>query len=166
MPGEPRDQLVKYLRDAYAMEQQSQKMLQAAVQVAGDPDISQTYRGHLGETKEHIHMLGERLQAYGESPSALKDLAAKAGALGLGGTLVASPDTPAKLAAVAYGYENLEVAAYELLRRLAERAGDEETVAIADRILAQERSAVEKVSWSFDRVVELSVKEEAGAAHG
>jgi ferritin-like metal-binding protein YciE len=166
MAGDPRQQLIKYLRDAYAMEQQSQKMLQAALHVAGDPDISQTYRGHLGETEQHIDLVGERLGAYGESPSTLKDLAAKVGALGLGGALVASPDTPAKLAAVAYGYENLEVAAYELLRRLAQHAGDEETVAMADRILAQERSAVEKVSWSFDRVVELSIEQEASATHG
>src|SRR5919199_1893775 len=85
MTGEPREQLLKYLKDAYAMEQQSQKMLQAAVQVAGDPDISATYRGHLGETEEHINLVGERLDAYGESPSKLKDLAGKAGALGLGG---------------------------------------------------------------------------------
>ena len=157
MSGNAQDQLVKYLKDAYAMEQQSQKMLQGAVHVAGDPDVSQTYRGHLGETEEHINMVGERLEAHGESPSKLKDLAGQAGALGLGGAIAASPDTPGKLAAVAYGYENMEVAAYELLRRLAERAGDGETVAVADRILAQERSAVEKVSWSFDRVVELSV---------
>ena len=165
MATDIRAQLVKYLKDAYAMEQQSRTTLQAAIHVAGDPDISQTYRGHLGETEEHISMVGGRLEAHGESPSKLKDAAATAGALGLGGALAASPDTPGKLAAVAYGYESFEVASYELLRRLAERAGDEETVAMADRILAQERSAVEKVSWSFDRVVELAAAQEAGAAH-
>lgn len=167
MASEARDQLVKYLKDAYAMEQQSKQTLEAAVKVAGDPSIAATYRGHLGETEEQISMIGERLDAYGESPSKLKDMAGKAGALGLGAATAAAPDTPGKLAAIAYGYESFEVASYELLRRLAERAGDGETVEVADRILSQERSAVEKISWSFDRVTELAVEgeqEQAGAS--
>ncbi len=159
MGGTAQEQLVKYLADAYAMEQQSRETLRAAVQIAGDPEISATYRGHLGETEEHISMVGERLEAHGESPSKLKDLAAKAGALGLGAAITVAPDSPGKLAAAAYGYESFEVASYELLRRLAERAGDRETVEVADRILAQERSAVEKISWSFDRVAALAVDE-------
>jgi ferritin-like metal-binding protein YciE len=87
----------------------------------------------------------------------LKDLAAKAGALGLGGTLVASPDTQAKLAAVSYGYENLEVAAYELLRRLAERAGDEETVEAAEANLEEERSMARRVREHFDEAMEVAM---------
>ena len=36
----------------------------------------------------------------------------------------AQPDTPAKLAGFAYAFEHLEIGAYELLRRVAQRAGD------------------------------------------
>ena len=46
------------------------------------------------------------------------------------------PDTPGKLTAHAFSYEHLELAGYELLRRVAERAGDAETAAVAARIAA------------------------------
>lgn len=36
-----------------------------------------------------------------------------------------NPDTPGKLAMHTYSYEHMELAAYELLRRIVERAGNE-----------------------------------------
>jgi ferritin-like metal-binding protein YciE len=55
--------------------------------------------------------------------------------------------------------ENLEVAAYEMLRRVAERAGDTETVAVAERILAEERQAAERVHSLFDEAVDVTLSE-------
>src|SRR5204862_91276 len=82
------------------------------------------------------------------SPRALKDAALKLGGLNWGGFFAAQRDTPAKLAAFAYAFEHLEIGAYELLRRVAERDGDAETAAMAETILAQERAAAEKVHGS------------------
>ena len=70
-------------------------------------------------------------------PSTLKDAALRLGALNWGGFFAAQPDTPAKLAGFAYAFEHLEIAAYELLRRVARAAGDPETSAVAERILAR-----------------------------
>ena len=53
------------------------------------------------------------------------------------------------------------MAAYELLRRIATRAGDEETVSVADRILFEERAAAAKVHDQFDAALDASL-EEAG----
>jgi len=50
------------------------------------------------------------------------------------------PDTTGKLVAHAYSYEHMELAAYELLGRVAERAGDIDTVQAARQIAAQERN--------------------------
>ena len=79
----------------------------------------------------------------------------KLGALNWGVFFAAQPDTPAKLAGFSYAVENLEIAAYELLRRVAERAGDQETVALAEGILAEERSAAQQVAdqWSVSMSV-------------
>jgi ferritin-like metal-binding protein YciE len=55
------------------------------------------------------------------------------------------PDTPGKLACFAYAFEHLEIAGYEELRRVAERAGDQETVALADRVLGEQRAAAERL---------------------
>jgi ferritin-like metal-binding protein YciE len=155
-------QVARYLRDAYAMEHQSLTTLEAAEKITGDVDLEQTIRGHVTETKQHITHVGTRLEQLGETPSKLKNLAGKVGAVALGAGIVVQRDRPGKLLAVAYAYEHFEIAAYELLRRVAEKAGDTATVEVADRILAQERSAAEKLSWSFDAAVEASL-EKTGA---
>jgi ferritin-like metal-binding protein YciE len=83
------------------------------------------------------------------------------GGLNLSGFFAAQPDTPAKLAGFAYAFEHLEVAAYELLRRVADRAGDAETVAEADRILAEERRAAERIAGTWDAAMEASLTRSA-----
>jgi ferritin-like metal-binding protein YciE len=45
----------------------------------------------------------------------------------------------------------LEIAAYELLQRVAARVGDEGVVAAAEEILAEERRAAERVAESWNR---------------
>jgi ferritin-like metal-binding protein YciE len=143
------------------MEKHSLMTLEAAIKVAGDPQLEALYRGHLKETEEHLRLIENRLDAHDGSRSAVKDLTGRLAAMGLGAGVIGSSDTPAKLVAVAYGFENFEIASYELLRRLAERAGDGGTVEIADTILVNERQAVEKLAASFDLALERSL---SGAA--
>src|SRR5438552_860603 len=135
MTSEIEQELVDALADAHAMEQQSLTTLRAAVNVAGDPQLEALYKGHIAETERHLELLEARLEAHDAGRSMLKDLGGRVSALALGTGVVAQKNTPAKLVAVAYGYENFEVASYELLRRIAERAGDSETVEMGDRIL-------------------------------
>ena len=89
----------------------------------------------------------------------LKDAALRLGALNLGMFLKAQTDTPAKLAAFAYAFEHLEVPAYELLKRVAARTGDEETVSMVDKILFDERAAAARVHSLFDNALEASLQE-------
>jgi ferritin-like metal-binding protein YciE len=150
-------ELVKDLKAAHGMEQHSLQTLEAAGKAAGDPQLEALYHGHVVETKRHLELIEERLEAHGESRSLLKDLAGRASAAGLGLGVAAQPDTPAKLVAVAYGFEHFEIASYELLRRVAERAGDTGTVAAVERILVNERQAAEKLGASYDLALERSL---------
>jgi ferritin-like metal-binding protein YciE len=156
MGSEAEDQLVEALADAHAMEKQSLTTLHAAVEVAGDPQLEALYKGHVAETERHIELVEERLEAHDGGRSMLKDLAGRVSALALGTGVVAQRNTPAKLVAVAYGYENFEVASYEMLRRLAEQAGDAETVGAVDRILVNERQAVDKLGASYEVALKAS----------
>jgi ferritin-like metal-binding protein YciE len=149
--------LVTYLQDAHAMEEKSLQTLQAAVAVAGDPQLESLYQGHIMETQRHLELLRHRLETHDASRSLVKDLGGRAAAVAVGAGLVAQPDTPAKLLAVAYAFENFEIASYELLRRVAERAGDSDTVEMADKILVNERQAVEKLAASYDLALERAV---------
>jgi ferritin-like metal-binding protein YciE len=151
------EQLVKLLQDAHAMEQQSLQTLEAAVPMAGDPQLESLYQGHVAETQRHLELLKERLETYGESRSLPKDLAGRVTAAGLGAGIAAGADTPAKLLAAAYGFEHFEIATYELLRRIAQRAGDEDTVEMADKILVNERQAAQKLDASYDLALERSL---------
>jgi ferritin-like metal-binding protein YciE len=60
----------------------------------------------------------------------------------------------------AYTTEHLEIASYELLRRVAERAGDEETAVACREILEQERAMATYIEENWDRFAELSLREE------
>jgi ferritin-like metal-binding protein YciE len=78
-------------------------------------------------------------------------------AAGVGAAVVSDSDTPAKLLAVAYGFEHFEIATYELIKRLADRAGDHDTVEMADKILVNERQAAQKLEASYDLALERSI---------
>jgi ferritin-like metal-binding protein YciE len=69
------------------------------------------------------------------------------------------PDTPGKLAAHAISYENLEAAAYELLCRVAEQAGDPETAAAARQIRAQEFAMSDRLQSALDNAVDASLRD-------
>jgi ferritin-like metal-binding protein YciE len=159
-------EVVKYLTDAHAIEGQSMQLLGLGPRMASDAATAKVYREHLEETCAQQTILESRLEAHGESPSKLKDAALRLGALNWGAFFQAQPDTPGKLAAFVYAVEHLEIGGYELLKRVAERAGDIETAEAVDRILAQERAAARIVASEFDRAVDASLAAQGVAAAG
>lgn len=154
-------ELVKYLTEAHGMEKQALTLLKAGAAMLDDEELASIYRAHELQTEEHARYLEERLQAHGEGPSKVKDVAMQAGALGIGVVAKASVDTPIRLATTAYSFEHLEIAAYSLIRELARQAGDEETAAVAERILEQEEAAAELIAGTFARTLELALGEPA-----
>jgi len=158
-PDDLGKQLVKYLSDAHAIENQAIGLLSKGPDIAGDPQLAMLFEQHLEETREHQRLVETLLESHGASPNAIKDAAMRLGALNWGGFFGAQPDTPAKLAGFAYAFEHLEVAAYELLARVAERAGDAQTVAVARRIADQERAAAERIAATWDAAVDATLAE-------
>jgi ferritin-like metal-binding protein YciE len=163
-PNDLSEQLVKYLADAHAIEAQATQLLERGPKIAEDPELERIFAEHLEQTHEHSRIVEQRLEANGGSPSRLKDAALRLGALNWGAFFQAQPDTPGKLAAFAFAFEHLEIAGYELLRRVAERAGDRETVQAVERILSEERAAAEKIASAFDRALEASLEAQGVAA--
>jgi ferritin-like metal-binding protein YciE len=158
-PDDLDKQLNKYLADAHAIEAQAIQLLEKGPDLSGDPELGRLYEEHLEETREQQRLVEERLDARGGDPTGLKDAAMRAGALNWGMFFQMHPDTSGKLAAFAYAFEHLEIAAYEELKRVAQRVGDDETAQMADTILAQERAAADKLRGAFDRAVDASLRE-------
>jgi ferritin-like metal-binding protein YciE len=160
MPEDIKEQLVKHLTDVHSIEEQALTQLRRAPEIAGEVGLEAAFERHLIETEGQERLVRERLEAHGASPSTTKDLAGKAGGLGMILFARFNPDTPGKLVNHAYSYEHMELAAYELLARVASRAGDEETFEVANRIAAQEREMAVRLEAGFDRAVEASLRDQ------
>jgi ferritin-like metal-binding protein YciE len=155
------EQITKYLTDAHSIEEQALAQMERAPGMAGDPDLGRIYAEHREETREHEQAVRDALQRRGAAPSTVKDVAGKVGGWGMVLFARLNPDTPGLLAVHAYAYEHMELAAYELLRRMADRAGEEPVRDMARRIAAQERAMADRIAERWDRAVEASLKDKA-----
>ena len=158
MAGDINEQLVKHLTDVHSIEEQALTQLRRAPEIAGDPALEQAFKEHLHETERQEQRVRERLEAHGAEPSTVKDVAGKAGGVGMVLFAKFNPDTPGKLVNHAYSYEHMELAAYELLRRVAERAGDRETAEVAEAIAEEEREMARRLEANFDNAVAASLR--------
>src|SRR3954452_2321444 len=150
------DQLTKYLTDAHAMEVQALAQMRSAPGIAGDERLAAAFREHETETERHEQLIRERLDARDASPSRLEDLLGRLSGKGFVLFAKSQPDTPGKLAAHAFSYEHLELATYDLLERVASRAGDEETARVAREIRAEEDAMASRIAWLCDAAVAAS----------
>lgn len=155
-----REKLIDYVQDAHAMELNVQAMLQSMIATTQDATVKRQLEHHLEETKEQADRLSDRLEALDAGGSIRKQVTAVMGAGAKGVLDQVRGDKPGKNARDAYVTENLEIAAYELLCRLAERAGDQQTVDVCKHNLREElemRSFVEK---NWDRFLDMTLVQE------
>lgn len=158
MGDQTTQRLLSYLKDAHALEQMSLQMTQTAAKAAkDDPQLRQLFEHHHQETQEHERLIRQRIEAHGESPSTIKDIGARLAAMVKGVEAILPKDTPGRLARDGYVQEQTEIAAYELLSRVAERAGDAETAEVSRRILQNERETADKIAGTWDHAAELSL---------
>lgn len=155
-------ELASYLTDAHAIEAQSLKLLEAGPSLAGSDELAHVLQRHLEETRGQQSMIEARLRAHDARPSLLESTALRIGGANLGAFLAAQPDTPLKLAGFAYAFEHLEIAAYDLLRCVAEQASDGETIAVALQIMGEERAAAERIAETWDDVVDVTLAQLVG----
>jgi ferritin-like metal-binding protein YciE len=70
---------------------------------------------------------------------------------------IARSDTHPNHGRDGYVTEHMEIAAYELLERLAKRAGDEETAEVARQNRSDERAMAEKIESNWDRFLDRTL---------
>ena len=156
-----KEQLVKHIGEAHAMEQNVIRMLDSMIATTEDPGIVESLRLHKVESEEHRDRMARRLKAHGESPSVVKDVGGIVGALMKGVVDIARGEKAGRNARDGYATEHLEIASYELLERVARRAGDEETAEAAAQNRADEERMAKLIEDNWDRFADLSL-EEAG----
>jgi ferritin-like metal-binding protein YciE len=151
--------LVDYIEDAHALEQNVSRMLDSMISTTEDPEIEEMLRHHKEETERQEQRLRERLDALGAGTSTRKEAQTIAAALMKGAADQVRGDQAGKNARDGYTTEHMEIAAYQLLERLAERAGDTETAEVARQNRAEEEAMTRKIDANWDKFLDLTLAE-------
>jgi ferritin-like metal-binding protein YciE len=143
-----------YLIDTYAMEHHVRHQLDELISAAEDDDMRQALERHRVETDGQIDRLAALLEEHYVMPAVLRNVTARLALLfkALGDTM--AEDKAAKVARDAFVIEHLEIAAYELLERIAVRAHDKKTVEVARANRAEEEGMASMIAARWDHVVD------------
>lgn len=138
------EHLADWLRDAHAMEQQAEAMLETqAGRLEHYPDLRSRVAQHLDDTRWQRSQLESCLTRLGSSPSLVKDMTGKVMAFGESMIAMMSSDEVVKGAMGGYVLEQMEIASYTVLIAAADAAGDSQTKAVCEQIMAQEVAMAE-----------------------
>jgi ferritin-like metal-binding protein YciE len=141
MTTRPREHLLDWLRDAYAMEQQALEMCERqAERIKQYPELRARIVEHIAETKDQIAKLDRCFSLLGETPSAVKSAIGwtMGNMQALGGMLAS--DEIVKGSMASFVFENLEIASYTILIAAAEKASEPEIARICAEIRDQEQA--------------------------
>jgi ferritin-like metal-binding protein YciE len=157
MGTDVRDQLTKHIDEAIAMEQDVRRMLDSMIGTTDDEEIREELRQHKLETERQQDRLRKRLEFHGARPSLVREAGGVMGALMKSVLDVARTEKAGRNARDGYATEHMEIASYHLLERIAERAGDVETAAVARQNREEEEAMAKRFDAHWDRFAELSL---------
>jgi ferritin-like metal-binding protein YciE len=154
------DKLVDYIDDAYAMEQNVLRMLDGMIRTTKDPQIKRALERHKKQTEQQAERLKERLEEHGSSPSAVKEAGGIIGAMMKSVVDVGRGDKAGRNARDGFATEHMEIASYQMLERVARKAGDRKTAAVARKNREEEEAMARSIASKWNKIVDLSLKEE------
>jgi ferritin-like metal-binding protein YciE len=159
-PPELESKLHQYLADTHSMERAMLRHLGALISATEDDLFRDALERHRGETKQQLARLDARLEDHYQDPSEIKEMSAQFVAFFKALRETLGGDRPARHARDAFVIEHLEIAAYEILERLAEAAGDPETARVARQNRAEEEAMAQTIAASWDRTMEQTLRED------
>ena len=147
------EELNQWLRDAHAMEEQAEKMLQSqSGRIENYPELAAGIERHLAETRRQKERLEQCLTRRGTSTSSMKDVAAKFTAMMQGVSGSVASDEVVKGAMASYTFEHFEISAYRALIAAAEMAGDCETARVCTEICREEEAMADQLAGLLPKV--------------
>jgi ferritin-like metal-binding protein YciE len=147
------------ISDAHALEKSALRHLDVMVATTADDEMRKALRRHRSETLEQIARLEERLRAHHEAPSTFKEVSREFTAFVSALAGLVREDRPARNAREAFVIEHFEISAYEVLERVALRAGDPETAQVALQNRSEEEAMARIIVASWDRLVDQTLAE-------
>jgi ferritin-like metal-binding protein YciE len=151
---DPREHLVDWLRDAYAMEGQAVSMLETqASRLENYPQVQLGIQEHLDTTQRQRDAIRGCLEQLGSDPSVLKEVAQKTIANVQGLFHAMSEDEVLKHALGGYAFEHFEAASYRMLSAAARNVGELRIAEVCERIQREEEDMAD---WLWEQMTSLT----------
>ncbi|MFA7253586.1 MAG: DUF892 family protein [Patescibacteria group bacterium] len=151
---EPKEILIEWLKNAYAMEQQIVQTLEAhAKDFDSMPEMQEMIEQHIEETKDQADRVKMEVERLGDEVSSVKSGLAEAMGMmtGMGSDLF--KDKIVKNAIAEHATEHLEMATYEAIATAAEIADEPATRELAMDLVKEETRTGEKLKTMLPQVV-------------
>jgi ferritin-like metal-binding protein YciE len=136
-----RENYLAWVRDAHAMEEQAVTMMTGMIgRLENYPTLRERLQQHVAETEQQADALKSILEGHETENSMLKDTIGMAMAKGqaLSGLFVS--DEIIKGLMASYTFEHMEIAAYRVLIKTAQKLGETEAERVFVKSLAQEQA--------------------------
>src|SRR5438045_9688670 len=101
----------------------------------------------------------KRLDAHDATTSKVREAGGVVAALMKSVLDMTRPEKAGRNARDGYATEHLEIASYQLLERVAQAAGDEETAEVARQNRKDEEAMAKKIEANWDKFADLSLRE-------
>lgn len=148
MTTTPQENLMHWLRDAYAMERQqaiesTEKQLD---RMKDYPELRAWVQDHLAKSEQQAERLKACIHRRGGDVSTLKGLAAKVVGNIQAITGFFASDEVVKTAIADYAFKYYEIGCYQSLATAAEAAGDRETQQVCEDIRREEEALAQRIA--------------------
>lgn len=151
---DPRETLLSWLNDAYAMEKGLVQVLENhANDVKDRPEMYRKIAEHLEKTRLHAERVRECVERLGGDVSTLKTAMGAFSGFFQGRSTGMAPDELVKNAIGDYASEHLEIASYRALIAAARALGENEVVRVCEDILRDEEDMARWLEQSLPLVV-------------
>jgi len=162
--NEVQDEIVDWLRDAYAME----RGLEGALKKQSEnndasPTVRERARMHLEETRQHAEAVRAALQSLGTDTSTLKTGMGMMAQTAKGAATMFARDEEIKDLLDSYSMEHFEIACYTALAAAAERAGLNQIAETCRTIIRDEERMAQTILKALPQEIGMYLSEHAKA---
>ncbi|MFW5966518.1 MAG: ferritin-like domain-containing protein [Persicimonas sp.] len=159
--------LMKWLRDAHAMEKSAESILEKQVDRIEDyPEVHKKVEEHLRVTKRQAQRIEDCIEQLGGDTSVLKETVGKfMGAMQAFGASGAD-DEVVKASISNYSFECMEIASYKSLIAAAEAYNEPEVRQMCKEILAEEEEMANWLENNIDQVTQSFLSEQGVTTAG
>ena len=151
------DKLTDYIEDALALEESVVDQLDSLVaSVERSPLLMEMLQRHRQVSRLQVERLKSRLEHLGRGTPVRKRIEGMALTLIKNVSDVLRTDAPGKVGRDVYLLAHTQIAAYELLSRTAQAAGDTDTADLARTHLDEDRKCADEVAEHWDEFFQLT----------